>query len=118
MFPLPRSDRPNVASQKSLGEDSGDHWILGTEVAARAKAVAIDNRRTLGSRWISSQTGLGQPMGPGYRGVSVLASLGCSQCRVAIREMGFRGLWGMAKLCPWNVCELMCRQVQMHSGTH
>jgi hypothetical protein len=33
MFLLPRSDRPNMASQKSLGEDSGHHWIPGIEVA-------------------------------------------------------------------------------------
>ena len=118
MFPLPQSDHRNVASQKSLGEDSGDHRMPGFEVAAMATAVAPDNRRTLSSRWISSQTGLGKPMGPGYRGESVSASLRSSQCRVAIRRMGLRGLWGMAKPCPWNVCELMSRQVQMHSGTH
>ena len=52
MFPLPQSDRSNVASQKSLGEDSGPHWIPDIEVAARVTAVALDNRRTLGSPWV------------------------------------------------------------------
>ena len=55
MFPLPQSDRPNVASQKSLGEDSGDHWIPGIEVAARVTVVALDNSRTVGSPWVSWQ---------------------------------------------------------------
>jgi hypothetical protein len=75
MFPLPQSGRANVASQKSLGEDSGYHWIPGIEVAAVVIAVALDNRKILGSRWISSQTGLGKPMGPGYTGDPILASL-------------------------------------------
>lgn len=75
MFLLPRSDRPNMASQKSLGEDSGDHWTPGIEVAARVTVVALDNRRTLGSCHISWRTQPGKPMGPGYRGESVLASL-------------------------------------------
>jgi hypothetical protein len=48
MFPLPQSDRPDVASQKPLGEESGHHWTPGIEVAARVTVLAPDNRRTLG----------------------------------------------------------------------
>ena len=55
MLPLPQSDHPDVASQKPLGEDSGDHRMPGFEVAAVVAAVALDNRRTLGSRWVSRQ---------------------------------------------------------------
>lgn len=99
MFPLPQSDRPNVASQKYLGEDSGHHWIPGIEVAAMVTEVALDNRRTLGSRWILSQTGPGMPMNQGYTGEAVLASLRNSRGHVAIRGTGSRGVWGAAKLC-------------------
>jgi hypothetical protein len=74
MFLLPRSDRPNMASQKSLGEDSGHHWIPGIEVAGMAAAVPLDNRRTLGSRHISWRTQPGKPMGPRCAGQSALAS--------------------------------------------
>lgn len=85
MFPLPQSDRSNVASQKSLGEDSGHHWTPGIEVAARVAVVALDNRRTLGSCHISWRTQPGKPMGPGYRGESVLAAF-CSSSEISPRE--------------------------------
>jgi len=47
MFPLPTSDHPSVASQKSLGGGAGHQWITGIEVAARVTEMA----RTIGERW-------------------------------------------------------------------
>jgi hypothetical protein len=55
MLPLLRSDRPNVASQKSLGEASGHHWMPGIEVAASVSVVALDNGSTVGSPRIPKQ---------------------------------------------------------------
>ena len=64
MFSLPRSDHPGVASQKPHGEDSAHHWIPGIGAAAMVTAAALDNGRTLRSRWISWRTRPGKPMGP------------------------------------------------------
>jgi len=62
MFSLPRSDRPYMASQKRLGEESGRHWVPGIGSAAMLTPVALANRRTTTPRWISPQTGLAKPM--------------------------------------------------------
>jgi len=88
MFPLPQSDRPNVASQKSLGQNSGHHWIPGIETAGMVAVIALDYGRTLRSRQISWRTRLGKPMGPRCTGEQVFASLRSSQCPMAIHGMG------------------------------